>query len=306
MPLFSVILPTYNRRVLLARTLESVWAQRFTDYEIIIVDDGSTDGTVEWLGQGVKGAHFFQQSHGGPGAARNLALQHATGEYAAFLDSDDLWFPWSLDLYAQAIRQHSKPAFIAGKVIQFHDETEIARITDAPLQTLVFADYLASGDEWRWYGISSFVMKRELVNAAGGFPQAAINGEDSDLALRLGTAPGFIQITAPAMFGYREHAGGVRHVPGKNIGGDMHRITMEESGRYPGGEERSLERWRILSPHLRANSLECLRGGLRAEAWQMYRRTIRWNVALGRWKYLATFPLMALVTRFLGGKERKP
>lgn len=298
MSLFSIIIPTYNRRALLERTLESVRAQTLTDYEIIVVDDGSDDGTAGWLRTLGPQVRCFEQSRGGPGAARNLALRHATGEYIAFLDSDDLWFPWSLALYAETIRKHAQPSFITGRVIQFHDEAELSTVKQGTLETLAFADYLASGDEWRWYGLSSFVIKRELINAAGGFPQEAINGEDSDLALRLGTAPGFIQITAPAMFAYREHAGGIRHVVGKNLAGDLYRIAMEENGRYPGGAVRARERWRILTPHLRANSLECLRGGLRAEAWQMYRRTFRWHLALGRWKYLAAFPLLALRSFF--------
>lgn len=299
MPFFSVITPVYNRAALLRRTLQSVIAQNFGDFEIIVVDDGSTDGSAE-IAQGMDPrVHILQQSNQGPGAARNLALKHATGEYVAFLDSDDLWFPWSLERYAEAIANHSRPSFVTGKVIRFHDEAELSGLKNSHLETLVFPDYLASGDEWRWYGLSSFVIKRELINAVGGFPQEAINGEDSDLALRLGTAPGFIQIKAPAMFGYREHAGGVRHVPGKNLAGDLYRIAMEKGGRYPGGQDRRLERWRILSPHLRANSLECLRGGLRAEAWQMYRHTFRWHLALKRWKYLAAFPAMALKTKLM-------
>ena len=299
MPFFTVITPVYNRAALLRRTLHSVIAQSFEDFEMIVVDDGSTDGSAEAAQAIDPRVHVLQQANQGPGAARNLALQHATGEYIAFLDSDDLWFPWSLEYYAKAISKHSQPSFIVGKVIRFHDETELSGQKSSHLETLVFSDYLASGDEWRWYGLSSFVIKRELINSVGGFPQEAINGEDSDLALRLGTAPEFIQITSPAMFGYREHAGGVRHVPGKNLAGDLYRIAMEKGGRYPGGNHRRLERWRILSPHLRTNSLECLRGGLRTEAWKIYRHTFRWHVALGRWKYLAAFPVVAIKTKFM-------
>jgi GT2 family glycosyltransferase len=302
---FSVIVPTYNRRELLAQTLRSVCGQVFRDYEVIVVDDGSDDGTEEWIRTQGSSIRFLQQRHGGPGAARNLALQHATGDYIAFLDSDDLWFPWSLQLYAQAILNHSNPAFITGKVQRFHDESELAGVRQEELETLAFADYLSSGDQWRWYGLSSFVIKRELIQATGGFPQEAINGEDSDLALRLGTAQGFIQITAPTMFGYREHAGGIRHVAGKNLAGDLHRISQEEAGRYPGGAARAKERWRILTPHLRTNSLECLQAGLRAEAWEIFRRTLRWNLALGRWRYLAAFPLISLLKLFGRKSARK-
>lgn len=295
-PQFSVVVPTFNRRGLLVQTLDTVWAQSFADYELIVVDDGSTDGTADYLKKLGGRAKVLTQTNQGPGVARNLALRHATGEYVAFLDSDDLWFPWSLEVFAEVIKRHKHPSFITGQVMRFRDGAELAAVQPAPVATNVFADYLASGDEWRWYGLSSFVMKREAIEAAGGFPVEAINGEDSDLALRCGIAPGYVQITAPVTFGYREHSGGVRHVAGKNLSGDMHRITMEEQGRYPGGEARALERWRILTLHLRANSLECLRAGLRAEAWEIFRRTLRWNVALGRWRYVVGFPVKAFST----------
>lgn len=296
--MFSVITPVFNRAALLRSTLQSLIGQSWNDFEVIVVDDGSSDGSAE-VAEGFDArVRLFRQTNQGPGAARNLALRHATGDYIAFLDSDDLWFPWTLELYAGAIRRHAHPSFITGKVVSFHQEAELASVKQAGLETLEFPDYLASGDQWRWYGLSSFVVKREQVLAAGGFPQEAINGEDSDLALRLGTAPGFIQITAPVTFAYREHAGGIRHVADKNLAGDLYRISMEEQGRYPGGRARAEERWRILTPHLRTNSLECLRAGRRAEAWQMYRRTFRWHLSLGRWKYLLGFPLLALRSFF--------
>jgi glycosyltransferase involved in cell wall biosynthesis len=94
--LFSVIIPTYNRAALLCTALDSVFAQTFTDYEVIVVDDGSTDGTAAMVASYGGRVRYFQQQNKGPGAARNLGAQHATGEYLAFLDSDDLWFPWTL------------------------------------------------------------------------------------------------------------------------------------------------------------------------------------------------------------------
>src|SRR4051812_6017095 len=100
--LFSVVVPTYNRLYLLSRALETVCAQTHADFEIIIVDDGSTDGTREWLAS--HGApvpvRVLEQSNRGPGAARNLGIREARGDYIAFLDSDDLWFPWTLETFA--------------------------------------------------------------------------------------------------------------------------------------------------------------------------------------------------------------
>src|SRR4051794_5139151 len=106
---FSVIIPTYNRLQLLKEALDSVWRQTFTDYEVIVVDDGSTDGTRDYLESLGDKLRFFVQPRRGPGAARNLAAQHANGEYLAFLDSDDLWFPWTLATFAEVISRHRFP-----------------------------------------------------------------------------------------------------------------------------------------------------------------------------------------------------
>src|SRR5215510_13897684 len=100
MPIFSIIIPTYNRLPYLKKTLDSIWEQSFTDFEVIVVDDGSTDGTADYLRELGGSVELLRQENRGPGAARNLGVMHARGEYIAFLDSDDLWFPWPLKTYA--------------------------------------------------------------------------------------------------------------------------------------------------------------------------------------------------------------
>ncbi len=114
MAFFSVIIPTFNRLPLLKEALNSVWRQTFSDYEVIVIDDGSTDGTAEYLQSRCERMRFFRQTNKGPGAARNLGVSNARGEYLAFLDSDDLWFPWTLDVYRRVIYQGSFPALLSG------------------------------------------------------------------------------------------------------------------------------------------------------------------------------------------------
>ena len=99
--LVSVIVPTYNRRYCLPNALGSVLAQTHTNWEVVLVDDGSTDGTAELVAEQF-GAdprfRYFQQRNGGVSNARNTAIAHARGDFIAFLDSDDLWKPWKLEV----------------------------------------------------------------------------------------------------------------------------------------------------------------------------------------------------------------
>ena len=296
-PLFSVIIPTYNRRELLRRAIASVWAQTVTDYEVIVVDDGSSDGTWEELQALSSRVSALRQQNAGPGAARNLGVEHAQGEYLAFLDSDDLWFPWSLETYASGIREHCAPAFIAGKPFRFRDEAALSDATPTPVRTNVFPDYLASGSEWRWWGVSSFVIRTDALRAVGGFAEANINGEDADLAMRLGEARGFVQVCRPFTFGYREHAvSAMKNLP-RTLEGIWHKVDAERDGQYPGSRKRANERRRILTRHVRPVTLDCLRAGFVSDAWRLYRTTFGWHLRLGRWKYLLGFPLKALARR---------
>lgn len=296
MPLFSAIIPTFNRAALLVRALDSVRRQTFTDYEVVVVDDGSTDNTLERL-RGYPEAKVFRQQNRGPGAARNLAARHCTGQYLVFLDSDDVWFPWSLETYASILHAPTTPAFIAGKPLRFRDEAELRSASPTPLEQKRFPDYLASGDEWRWWGVSSFVIRADDFRSAGGFSENNINGEDADLALKLGEAPGFAQITNPATFGYCEHGCNVTTDLGKSLAGGWQQVRAEVAGRYPGGAPREFERHLILTRHLRPLSLDCLQRGKHKEAWALYRATFRWHFKLGRWKYLTGFPVKAILHR---------
>ena len=297
-PLFSVIIPTFNRTALLSATLQSIFAQRFTDYDIIVVDDGSTDGTMDLLRSFGKRLKSFRQPHQGPGAARNLGARHARSAYLAFLDSDDLWFPWTLELYRNVIHDYREPSFVAGKPFIFSNKNELGKAIPCAVRTEGFCNYLMSGDQWRWWSVSSFVIRRDAFAAVGGFTDEWVNGEDADLALRLGEAPGFVQIAAPATFAYREHAESAMKDVKRTLAGAWFKVRAEQEGRYPGGRARAAERRRILTRHIRPVTFSCLREGFRREAWALYFSTFAWNASIGRLKYLAAFPFLAAAEEF--------
>ena len=297
MPQFSVIIPAYNRAALIGRTLDSVLAQPGEPTEVIVVDDGSTDGTQAVVDRYGDRVTLLRQANRGPGAARNLALRHATGDYVAFLDSDDLWLPWTAATYAAVIARHGRPAFVAGKPFVFATDADPLPTAPEPTAVNAFPDYYASGDQWRWWSASSFVMRRDVLTAAGGFTDDWVNAEDADAAMRVGTAAGFVQVTSPPTFAWRRHAGSAMSSQAKTLAGIRRLVAEESAGRFPGGPARARDRRRILGTYVRPLALDLLAAGDRPAAWDLYRRTFAWHLALRRWKFLAGFPARAALAR---------
>lgn len=291
--LFSVIIPCFNRLSYLPQALSSVWSQTFTDYEVIVVDDGSTDGTAEYLSTQTARVRVVHQQNAGPGAARNAGIAEATGEYLAFLDSDDIWFPWTLAEVAEAIRMHTRPTIVAGRIIQFAGSAAPPEVVGAPLEVSAFADYLASARHPLLIGTCSTVVQRDAVVAHDAFTDRRINGEDADLLLRLGIAPGFVSIVAPVTLGWRRHAESATHSLPLSIVGASYLIEQEQHRRYPGGEGRAAERREIITRLVRPVSFACLRTDAVWAGLTLYWTTFAWHVQLGRWAYLAGFPLIA-------------
>jgi glycosyltransferase involved in cell wall biosynthesis len=297
--MFSVLIPAYNRRLLLEQALASVWAQEFKDYEVIVVDDGSTDGTMEML-EAQKREHpnlkVFCQANAGPGAARNRGANEATGEYLAFLDSDDLWLPWTLGTFAEAIRLHDFPAVIGGNFV----ESEFTDVRQSATQTSFashgFADYLSSWELPFFVGAGMGVYRREPFLRAGGFVEDRLNAEDHDLMFRLGVEPGFVKVLAPVTLLYRRHAQSETANLASAAAGTLRLIVREKRGEYPGGLARKRERNAILAAHSRPVALACLSSRHVREGMNIYLRTLGWNLADGRWRYLLAFPFL-LVAR---------
>ncbi len=128
MPYFSIVMPTLNRADLLPLTIQSIDAQRFTDYEILLVDGGSTDGTIELapkLSSKLKLIHQPPERRG-IAAQRGTGFLAAQGKYIACLDSDDTMFPWTLETYRNVIEKNNQPSFMLSDGLMFWDEKTLA------------------------------------------------------------------------------------------------------------------------------------------------------------------------------------
>ena len=293
-PFFSVVIPTHNRINVLLGALDFVWLQTYTDFEVIIVDDGSTDQTIKRLTRLGEHVRLITQANRGPGSARNLGAAVARGRYLAFLDSDDLWFPWTLATYFELVKRHDAPSILCGKLAEFCDEAELKGVGPESIAATVFPDYLASSTTQYFVGAGALVLRRDTFLELGGFIDEWVNGEDHDLILRLGSAPGFVQILAPTTLGYRRHAASETSDHQRTVDGMSRIINQERRGEYPGGIPRARARYEIITRHVRPATLSCLRANLVVDACRLYGATFGWNWRLARWKYLTFFPFLAV------------
>jgi glycosyltransferase involved in cell wall biosynthesis len=123
-PEVSIIIPTYNRAALLVEALNSVFAQTYQNFEIIIVDDGSTDGTLSVLNPLVEQGliRYIYQQNRGESAARNHGIVEANGRYIAFLDSDDLFEPSKLEIQVKYLQDHSEIGLVHSGFTKFDND----------------------------------------------------------------------------------------------------------------------------------------------------------------------------------------
>jgi glycosyltransferase involved in cell wall biosynthesis len=305
-PFFSVVIPVYNREKLVQRAIESVLAQEQEDYELIVVDDGSTDGTREAVRSYGEKVRLFEQENAGPGVARNRGIQEARGEYVTFLDSDDQWLPWTLATFDRAIHQHDRPAFVVGTHVGLELEDSTEEVERTAYRDRRWPDYYAAvSDEFIWVRPPSVAIRKDVLHEVGGFsPKRMINGEDTDLWLKLGVAPGFVHIRQPPVSTYHRHEEGIVNDPRRTYRTMRLLLERENEGEYPGESHRRDERVTALMRRTRPASLGLLRAHHFRAAAEIYAETASWNLELSRWRYIAGFPFLAIMERLgLYGEE---
>lgn len=289
-PLFSVIIPAYNCEHTLDETIRSVLSQSCKDFEIIVVDDGSSDRTPA-IARAHKDVRLLQQDNQGPGAARNRGASEAKGEFLAFLDGDDLWFPWTLANYRETIVTH-RCDFLSGTAIEFTERAPSAH--SGTLVTDSYDTYLTAGSRGLWIGTCGVAIRRTKFLAAGGFATNRANAEDSDLWLRLGDISPFVRVSQPFSFAYRRSPDSATGNHILSTTGAFSLLNNEISGKYPGGISRKHNRDCIIATHVRPVAVECARRGDIRNAWKLYWASARMQCRHWRVKFVLGAPLLFL------------
>jgi glycosyltransferase involved in cell wall biosynthesis len=208
-PRVSVVIPTYNRADKVRKGVESVLAQSFTDLEVIVVDDGSSDET----GQTLKHAfgdciRYYFQTNQGVSVARNKGIEEARGEWIAFLDSDDLWEKEKLEWQFKALERFGPKCGACYTDVRFfnHSETrtmfqlaqENYRHEDAMgVNTDVLRLLVRPGGAGMVVCLSSFLARRDTMRKMGGFDPSLLYSQDSEFMFRLAMLTGFCYVNRP-------------------------------------------------------------------------------------------------------------
>lgn len=178
----SVITPTYNRAHLVREAIDSVLAQTFTEFELIVVDDGSTDGTPAVLAQITDDrVKVIRRENGGASAARNTGLAAAKGKWIAFLDSDDLFLPHRLELQMAQAEKAPNAGLIYGRYFATSHARPEKKLTGRCADKIKLEDLLM-GPVFHW---STVLIQRKFLLEAGGFDTRFAVGEEWELTLRL-------------------------------------------------------------------------------------------------------------------------
>jgi GT2 family glycosyltransferase len=181
-PVVSVVIPTFNRWPLVGEAVESVLAQSYSDFELIVVDDGSTDETQKELAKFRSRLRFFVKAREGVAAARNFGVSRAVGRYVAFLDSDDLWRPKKLEIQTAFMEKDSAVKICQTDEIWLRHDV---RVNPKSRHQKPSGDIFVRSLELCLVSPSAVMMTRELFARFGGFDERFPVCEDYDLWLRI-------------------------------------------------------------------------------------------------------------------------
>ncbi len=211
MPFFSVVIPLFNKARWIGRAIESVMAQGFEDFELIIVDDGSTDESMTVVAQFVDSrVRVLRQPNSGPSAARNEGVAHARGEWVALLDGDDYWLDGHLAALARLICEYPECGVVSGN--WWNEDlagrravaNSFASQSDSSVED--YFEFVVSGQGPLVHS-SSIAINKGVLDSTGGFHEGLRLAEDVELWCRLTMRTKFAACHCPTAVYFQDFSG---------------------------------------------------------------------------------------------------
>ena len=281
-PTVTVVIPTFNRLALLREAVESVKAQSYDDWELLVVDDGSTDQTAEYVqAEQDQRIDLIRSAHrGNVGAVRNLGVSHARGRFVAFLDSDDLWKPTKLKRQITALKSRGAQWSYTGYEIVDESGRSLKRFIAAqPKEATILYQLLTTEAS---AAVGSVLVARDLIDRCGGFStEPALQcREDHDLVLRLVTVA-YPAVVSDVLAAVREHPGRTTHSLSDPF---LSTAMVYEKFMARGGDKKSMRiARRMMARHVISSARLDLSHGQIEDAVMKLRSTIRPGWCSARW-----------------------
>lgn len=303
-PLVSVVVPTYNRSEAIRATLDSVLAQTLPDFELLVVDDGSTDDTVAVVAScGDPRVRCLTGRNGGGAASRNRGLVEARGRYIAFLDHDDRWASRKLELQADYLDRHPECGLVyCGMAYTDEAGNDLGPIQLPTPTGRVYEELLTRHNFVQT--MSNPMMRTEQVRKVGGLDQAAGLSDDWDLFLRLARVSEFGRIAETLVF-YNVGNGQAQTRDVFRVFGSEREMVRRHLRAFP--DVRPEVRRRLLegfrerfAPAFREQAWHSLRSRDLGRAWRCYGQAFRlcprYLLNLGVWKDVAVLVRASLAS----------
>jgi glycosyltransferase involved in cell wall biosynthesis len=223
-PTFSVVMPAYNTASMIGDAIASVLAQTRQDFELLVVDDGSDDGTpdvVRRFADDPRVDLLVSGPKAGPGAARNAAIERARGRYVSMLDSDDLWLPTYLEAIGDALDRHASAGLACTLSWTLDDPPGLlrrsARDARGAPEVLDADAFLARLAERNFVVNSTVTLRRSLAVELGGCNSALPAAVDFDLWLRVAAAGHGAVLLREPLAVYRVRRGSIQNEPANEL-----------------------------------------------------------------------------------------
>ncbi len=275
--MISVVIPLYNKQGMVARTLRSVLAQTFRDFEVVIVDDGSTDGSVEEARSVHDGRiHIVSQQNAGVSAARNRGISEARYDLIAFLDADDEWHPTYLETQYNLYKKYPDCAVFACNY-EFRDagseKVIMPRLNMGKLAGVcgVLDDYFdvaSTSDPPLW--TSAVMVRKDMMQSVGCFPVGVKSGEDLLTWARIACRGGIAYCRKPLAI-YRRGYSNPRPPEPKDYVGKQLEVLLHENPHKVG-------LWRYVAFWYKMRMCRCLANKMWTAALRAFGKSLRYNL----------------------------
>lgn len=277
MPVFSVVIPLYNKEKYIAQTLENVLKQRFTDFEIIVVNDGSTDAS----GKIVKSfsdarISYFSTANHGAAAARNFGIEKSTARYIAFLDADDLWMQNHLEELKKLIDRFPQAGMYCNRYQLIFENGSTYQPSFYGIDDTyegVVEDYFAASLHYAVASSISVAVPKSIFSEIGNFKKYISSGQDTDMWIR-------IALHSKIIIGNKLTSSYLHYIEGSLSKTDILQKNIKRFDEYQDHEKSNLSLKKYLDLYRMEYAMQYKMAGASKESKSLYNQISKENLSV--------------------------